>query len=398
MPETMYATGQYADRAFLLRGGEIEYWITDKDSVILGGSNIIVGASELLIAMNRKEAVKRHAGLVRPEATALSPIPAAKLASIITTYAIGFSVAHHIAETITKLHPLLADKMNKLNETERFSRELAKAFVDTLTLLEQESGNRQFPWLLTLFDKGKTAEAYNFGLSISDVVEEKQIDVTSANLAQYRQTYQKDAVICKEGEKAEDMFILMEGRIEVRIKNNPIDIISRKGTIIGEMGLILGQPRTATLKAMESTHVIRINARDMGNIFKNDPATFFNMISSLAFRERINCEKIREYSEKIAKSSHGQGEYTLAQLDGYAKEFSSLVVDIHSAMQNHPEMDWLSHVSELVQRKATGLLSQIGTLTGEVYSVQARQKSDDVVISRSSRPVRDENMPKIDWF
>ena len=36
--------------------------------------------------------------------------------------------------------------------------------------------------------------------------------------------------------------------------------------------------------------------------------------------------------------------------------------------------------------------------TGEVYLVQARQKTDEVRMSRGSRPVRDENMPKIDWF
>jgi len=398
--EPLYTTGQLADRAFLLRTGEIEYWITDKDTVTLSGSNIIVGASELLIAINRKEAVPRHASLVLPgPATQLSPIPAAKLASYITNWTIGFSVAHHIAETITKLHPLLAEKMNRLAETERFSRDLARSFVETLQLLEESSGNRQFPWLVSIMDKGKVTEAYNFGLSIRDVVEEKKIDVTSEKLAQYKQVYLKETVICKEGEKAEDMFILMEGKIEVRIKNNPIDIISRKGTIIGEMGLILAQPRTATLRALEKTHVIRINAKDMASIFKNDPGTFFNMISSLAFRERIICEKIREYNEKIEMAAQGRGEYTVAQVDGYAREYAALVTDIHSAMQAHPEMDWLGQVSELVQRKATSLLSQVGTLTGEVYTIQERARSEERVVTRTSnRPVRDESMPHIDWF
>ena len=97
--------------------------------------------------------------------------------------------------------------MNRLAETERFSRDLARSFVETLQLLEESSGNRQFPWLVSIMDKGKVTEAYNFGLSIRDVVEEKKIDVTSEKLAQYKQVYLKETVICKEGEKAEDMFI-----------------------------------------------------------------------------------------------------------------------------------------------------------------------------------------------
>jgi len=398
--DILYSIGQYADCAYLLRGGEIEYRITDKDSIRLSGNGIIVGASEILLAMSRKEAVPRHASLARGSAeTQINAIPAAKLASFITTYAVGFSVAHHIAETITKLHPLLANKMSRLDETERFSRDLARFCVESLQLLEQEAGDRNFPWLITLIAKGKAGEAYTFGLSMDEEAEEKKLDVSSNNLTQYKQFYPKDTVICKEGEKAEDMFILVEGKIEVSIRNRPIDIINRKSMIIGEMGLILGQPRTATLRALADSNVIRINARDMENIFKSDPDTFFNMLASLAFRERVNCEKIREFSDKVGHGAPDRGEYTLARLDAYAREYAAFVLDLSAAAETHPEMDWLGGVAEMIQRKATGLLSQVGTVTGELYSIHA-PRTDEARAPEPRRrpPPRGEAVPKIDWF
>lgn len=404
MGERLYTVGQPADEAFLLRSGEVEYWITESDFVIIGGSNIIVGASEILIAMNRKEAVQRHMTLVKRPDAVINRIPAEKLASFVTTYAIGFSVAHHLAETITSLHKVLTSKMNKLHETERFSRDLSKAYVEILQFLEQESKSQHFPWLFSLVEKGKATNIYNFGLAFTLKGEEKQIDVHAKKLAQYRQVYPKGSVICREGETAEDMYILMEGRIEVRIKNNPIDIITKKGTIIGEMGLILGAPRTATLRALEDVHVVKIGSRDMESIFKNDPGTFFDMLSSLAFRELDNCEMIREYSEMVNQVSAGKGENTLAQVSGFAAELAGLMSELDKVSQQNPDLDWLEQIRELANRKVHNLLSQVSLVTGESYDLGGRStpagpaREKETPVKKSDRPVRDNSLPKIDWF
>ena len=397
MSELLYSIGQNADCAYLLRGGEIEYQITDTNRVRITGNGIIIGASEILLSMSRKEPVPRHASLVRvsPE-TQLNAIPAAKLASFITTYAIGFSVAHHIAVTITRLHPLLADTMGNLTETERYTCDLARLYVESLKHLEHESEDKNFPWLFSLIEKGKETEAYTFGLSISDTTEEKKIDVALANLSQYRQVYPKGTVICKEGEKAEEMFILADGKIEVRVKNLPVDIISSKSAIIGEMGLILGQPRTATLRALNNCNIIRINARDMESIFKNDSDTFFNMLSSLAIRERMNCERIREYSRKAGQTEQAGGEFTRSRLDTYAREYAAFAADMQTAVQAHPEMTWIEDLNELLQRRSTGLLSQAGTVTGELYLTQARQQ-EEMPPAPPPQAAPDETVLNIDW-
>ena len=80
-----------------------------------------------------------------------------KLASFIKTYAVGFSVAHHIAQTITKLHSVLSEKMNRLHETERSLRDISRTYVEVISLLENESQSRHFPWLFSMVEKSKNS-------------------------------------------------------------------------------------------------------------------------------------------------------------------------------------------------------------------------------------------------
>ncbi len=396
MAEKLYEIGQPADKAYLLRSGEVEYWVTKDDYILFEAQNIIIGASELLIAMSRKEVISRHMTLIKKGDAVINPIKAEKLASIITTYTIGFSVARHIAETITKLHGILSNKMNKLHESERISRDVTKAYVEIMNLLEQESLNQHFPWLFSLLEKGKKSGAYNFGLSFISKKEETSVDVDSAGLIKYKRIYPKGSIICKQGDKADDMFILMDGKIEVRINNNPIDIISRKGTIIGEMGLILQKARTATLRALDDTHMVKIGSGDMASVFKNDTQTFFDMMTALAFREYDNCEKIREYSDMVELVTAGHGDTMEGQLVEYSEELSKLMSDIAKYSEENPKMDWLQSINELSSKKITNLLLDASKVRGDAVNQDDTDSQPEK--EKIYRPVRDTTMPEIDWY
>jgi len=399
MSNRLYQLGEAAAEAFLLHSGEIQYWVNDSDYVALSGKNIIVGASELLIAMNRKEAVCRHFSLVALPDAQYSHIPADKLASFIKTYAVGFSVAHHIAQTITKLHSVLSEKMNRLHETERSLRDLSITYVEIVGLLENESRSRHFPWLFSMVEKARNSSAYNFGLAFTSVSKEKKIDISAENLARYKQIYPAGSIICKEGGKGSDMFILMDGKIEVRIKSNPIDFIVKKGTIIGEMGLILGTPRTATLRALEDVHVVRIGSGDMVSIFQNDPATFFNMVSSLAFREKDNCEKINEYSDMVKRMAFGKEEESLRQVHEYSQELAGLVRELEGHCERLPGEEWLEQIRDHIRRKSSALLADAGIMTGNTYVGASPKEHVDIMEKPSGGgQAVHTSVPEIDWF
>lgn len=398
MAEFLYRESDPSNEAYLLREGDMEYHITPQDKIVISGKNIIVGAGELLIAMNRKEVIPRHMSLVAVPGCQYNRIPGEKLASFIQNYAIGFSVAHHIATTITKLHPLLYSKLDRLHESDRLIRELTVALVEMVQYFEEESRNQQFPWLFSLIEKGKRTEAYNQGLSYVTAGDDKKIDISAENLQEYKENYPKGSIICREGQSADDMFILMKGKIQVLIKGNPIDIISRSGTVIGEMGLILGQPRTATLKALEDVHVVKISSADMENIFREDPKTFFGMISSLAFRERDNCMKIREYAKLV---QGGSIQRDISVVNGFAAELVQYFHDLELVCEQQLSINWLSNIKIMIEQKLNALLNRVTALTGRQFSVNEEGGRVSAVNLPPPGPVRKpagDQVPEIDWF
>lgn len=62
--------------------------------------------------------------------------------------------------------------------------------------------------------------------------------------------------IIKEGEPSEGLFVLLQGKVAVYKKDLSIAEIKQRGTVFGELGMILGVPRTATIQALEPTFVL----------------------------------------------------------------------------------------------------------------------------------------------
>ncbi len=389
MGKILYKRGTPAEKSYLLRSGEMKYHITDSDSIVVNAENVIIGASEILMAISKKTSIERYTTLEMFDNAKANVVEANKLASYISNYPVGIAVAHHIASNITKLHPILSSKMNMLHKNEKRQRSITSTYVEIVELLVDEAKNRQFPWLFSLIENGKHSNSYNFGLSLKIEGQENMIDPNATHFAQYKRVYPKDVLICREGEDSDEMYILMKGKIEVIIKNNPIDIISKKGSTIGEMGLILGQTRSATLKALEEVQVVNIGAKDMEKVFKNDPDSFFEMLSSLAFREHENCKKIYDYDVMIKSGdSSGVNDSLIAD---YASELAHLLSELDRATEEHPEYEWLMQIMNFSKRKINDALADLPGYSG--VSETKVESSGRVV-----RPVKDNSMPKIDWF
>ncbi len=67
-------------------------------------------------------------------------------------------------------------------------------------------------------------------------------------------------VLVREGEKTNTLFILLSGRLGVFKGALKISEFTEKGLVVGEMSVILGEKRTATIQALEDTVVIELRA------------------------------------------------------------------------------------------------------------------------------------------
>jgi small-conductance mechanosensitive channel len=81
------------------------------------------------------------------------------------------------------------------------------------------------------------------------------------------QIYARGEMICRQGEEADTFYIIKNGRVEVSAINGQGQTIFSKhvlsGEFFGEFSLLTGEPRSATVAALEDTEVLVIEKEDM---------------------------------------------------------------------------------------------------------------------------------------
>ena len=95
--------------------------------------------------------------------------------------------------------------------------------------------------------------------------------------------------IARHGEAAPEMYVLLEGRAEVRrpVTGRVVRTLAR-GDVIGEMGLVRRQPRTADVVAVEDSEYLVVDERFLGRLRSRYPrigaTVFFNLARILSDR------------------------------------------------------------------------------------------------------------------
>ena len=105
----------------------------------------------------------------------------------------------------------------------------------------------------------------------------------------------KGQVIFREGAKSDFAFIIENGKFEVSRKKlsgkiEVLDILD-KNAIFGEMGIIDGHPRLATVTALENGKVTLFSKEDMNNMCRRNPRALMPIIKALS-------ERLRRYTKR----------------------------------------------------------------------------------------------------
>ncbi len=112
------------------------------------------------------------------------------------------------------------------------------------------------------------------------------------------QHFPKGFVLTREGNLDHSLFILISGKIGVFKGDIKIAEFSTKGTILGEMSIILKEARTATLKVLEDCHIVVIKA-DLKELVEKHPEIAQKIMKNLAERLNKTTKDFWKLSEKI---------------------------------------------------------------------------------------------------
>ena len=102
-----------------------------------------------------------------------------------------------------------------------------------------------------------------------------------------------EAVI-EEGTDGESMFILLRGSAQVSVEKGGSLIrvgVLRQGDCFGEMSLLTGEKRTATVRAEKDCEVVEISKSIMGELLRSAPECL-NQLSALLAHRKLETEGI----------------------------------------------------------------------------------------------------------
>jgi len=108
-------------------------------------------------------------------------------------------------------------------------------------------------------------------------------------------TFEEDSIIVSEGGETKEMFIIQAGRvaIEKNHQGKPLQLkVLEKGDFFGEMSLMEGLPRSATVRALSETKVLVLHSGSFMMKLRRDPTFAFEMISQLCHRIRTENDRL----------------------------------------------------------------------------------------------------------
>ena len=76
-------------------------------------------------------------------------------------------------------------------------------------------------------------------------------------------------VIVSKGDDAEEMFFIVSGKVEVELPNNPV--ILSEGDYFGEIALVTGGTRTATVRALGACELLQLDRHDFRHLAERNP-------------------------------------------------------------------------------------------------------------------------------
>ena len=172
--------------------------------------------------------------------------------------------------------------------------------------------------------------------------------------------YNQGDVVFREKDEGHEMFILLEGAIELTKKvsgaEQRLKVVDSKNDFFGEMALIDGRPRSATATAMEPTKLLVVDQTSFEHLILNNGRFALKVIKVLADRIRSSNLQISELVELMPHDRfvYGLVEYAVDHGERlYDKGVKVNIKEMKAWVNKHhgiPEKEIDNHVFRLMKR------------------------------------------------
>ena len=102
-------------------------------------------------------------------------------------------------------------------------------------------------------------------------------------LKRFGRAYQPGSTLCREGDAGDELFLLLKGQVEVTRRGKALGNLY-EGDLVGEMAVLDGQVRTATVTAKVETLTLALNREHFQMIFQLHPSWTWKLLQGFSLR------------------------------------------------------------------------------------------------------------------
>jgi CRP/FNR family cyclic AMP-dependent transcriptional regulator len=198
--------------------------------------------------------------------------------------------------------------------------------------------------------------------------------IEKSTFEKHVRAYSLGAAIFRENDDGSEMFIIIQGQVEIRKSTGPssskILTTLQKGDMFGEMAIIEKQPRSATAIAVQPTRVLVLNEKLYDNMIGTNPDFARKM-------NKVLSERIRRADAIIQNimSTNRQNQLWVGLMQ-YAREKGVATFKGHRVRVSEFTTWAVAHLG-MTEKDVQGILAQL--LKREVIAYSARGKEDILI-------------------
>ncbi len=172
---------------------------------------------------------------------------------------------------------------------------------------------------LDIIEELKKVELFN---PLNDI----DIETLSDNSSLLR--YTRDEAMVRQGDAGDSLYIIRSGSVEISLKtgsNDPVILASLgPGNCFGEMSLLTGEPRSATVTALEETQVVVVDKVGIKALLESNPSLVEPLGSMLEKRREEQAASRTKASTRKNKNTNKSKEKNKDDLLARMKSFFKL--------------------------------------------------------------------------
>lgn len=109
-------------------------------------------------------------------------------------------------------------------------------------------------------------------------------------------------VLFNYGEPGDCLYVIRSGKAEVFFKDDTgtriVLEVAGSGDVVGELSLLDGGPRTASVVVTEKLDALRLDRADLDQFLRTHPAAAIDLMSSMGRRLRVSAERLRHTASR----------------------------------------------------------------------------------------------------